>query len=51
MAKLLADRCPALAQADVGMAMNDRTQAAREAANLVDLNSDPTKLLDVSSCW
>ncbi|HCV78436.1 MAG TPA: potassium-transporting ATPase subunit B, partial [Pseudomonas sp.] len=35
------------AQADVGMAMNDGTQAAREAANLVDLDSDPTKLLDV----
>ncbi|NWB92138.1 potassium-transporting ATPase subunit KdpB [Pseudomonas agarici] len=38
---------PALAQADVGMAMNDGTQAAREAANMVDLDSDPTKLLDV----
>ncbi|MDI9781028.1 potassium-transporting ATPase subunit B, partial [Pseudomonas putida] len=35
------------AQADVGMAMNDGTQAAREAANMVDLDSDPTKLLDV----
>jgi K+-transporting ATPase ATPase B chain len=38
---------PALAQADVGMAMNDGTQAAKEAANLVDLDSDPTKLADV----
>ncbi len=38
---------PALAQADVGVAMNDGTQAAREAGNLVDLDSDPTKLLDV----
>lgn len=38
---------PALAQANVGMAMNDGTQAAREAANMVDLDSDPTKLLDV----
>jgi K+-transporting ATPase ATPase B chain len=38
---------PALAQADVGVAMNDGTPAAKEAANLVDLDSDPTKLLDV----
>jgi potassium-transporting ATPase ATP-binding subunit len=38
---------PALAQADVGMAMNTGTQAAKEAANMVDLDSDPTKLLEV----
>ena len=51
-----ANDAPALAQADAGMAMNDGTcQAAREAVNLVDLDSDPTKLLDVvqvgRSCW
>ena len=38
---------PALAQADVAVAMNAGTQAAKEAANMVDLDSDPTKLIDV----
>jgi potassium-transporting ATPase ATP-binding subunit len=38
---------PALAQADVGLAMHSGTMAAKEAANLIDLDSDPTKLLDV----
>jgi K+-transporting ATPase ATPase B chain len=38
---------PALAQADVALAMNAGTQAAKEAANMVDLDSDPTKLLEV----
>ncbi|HUI27374.1 MAG TPA: potassium-transporting ATPase subunit KdpB [Candidatus Kryptonia bacterium] len=37
---------PALAQADVGLAMNSGTQAAKEAGNMVDLDSDPTKLLE-----
>jgi K+-transporting ATPase ATPase B chain len=38
---------PALAQADVGVAMNSGTQAAKEAGNMVDLDSDPTKLVEV----
>src|SRR5438034_5193410 len=37
---------PALAQADVGVAMNSGTQAAKEAGNMVDLDSDPTKLIE-----
>ena len=40
---------PALAQADVGVAMNTGTQAAKEAGNMVDLDSNPTKLLEVVS--
>jgi len=38
---------PALAQADLGLAMNSGTQAAKEASNMIDLDSDPTKLLEV----
>ena len=38
---------PALAQADVGLAMNNGTQAAKEAGNLLDLDSDPGKLIDI----
>ncbi|EJY56815.1 K+-transporting ATPase, B subunit [Alicyclobacillus hesperidum URH17-3-68] len=40
---------PALAQADVGLAMQSGTQAAKEAANMVDLDSDPTKLIEIVS--
>jgi len=39
---------PALAQADVGVAMQTGTQAAREAGNMVDLDSDPTKLIEIT---
>ncbi len=38
---------PALAQADVAVAMNTGTQAAREAANMIDLDSNPTKLIEI----
>jgi K+-transporting ATPase ATPase B chain len=38
---------PALAQADVGVAMNSGTQAAKEAGNMIDLDSDPTKLIEI----
>ena len=42
---------PALAQADVGVAMNTGTQAAKEAGNMVDLDSNPTKLIEVVGDW
>jgi K+-transporting ATPase ATPase B chain len=38
---------PALAQADVGVAMNTGTQAAKEAGNMIDLDSNPTKLIEI----
>jgi K+-transporting ATPase ATPase B chain len=38
---------PALAQADIGIAMNSGTQAAKEAGNMVDLDNDPTKIIEV----
>lgn len=41
---------PALAQADVGVAMNTGTQAAREAGNMVDLDSNPTKVIEIVEC-
>ncbi len=41
------ERRPALAQADVGVVMNSGTQAAKEAGNMVDLDSDPTKLIEI----
>jgi K+-transporting ATPase ATPase B chain len=41
---------PALAQADVAVAMNTGTQAAKEAGNMVDLDSNPTKLIDIVEC-
>jgi len=42
---------PALAQADVGVAMNSGTSAAKEAGNMVDLDSNPTKLIDIVEVW
>jgi len=43
------DDAPALAQAHVGVAMNTGTQAVKQAANIVDLDSDPTKLIEIVS--
>lgn len=42
---------PALAQANVGVAMNSGTQAAKEAGNMVDLDNDPTKLIEIVEYW
>ena len=42
---------PALAQANVGVAMNSGTQAAKEAGNMVDLDNDPTKLIEIVEIW
>src|SRR5512139_2817463 len=41
------NNAPALAQADVGVAMNTGTRAAREAGNMIDLDSNPTKLIEI----
>ena len=43
----LAWKAPALAKSDVGLVMNTGTQAAREAGNMIDLDSDPTKLIEI----
>ena len=43
------DNAPALARADVGLAMNSGTSAAKEAGNMVDLDNDPTKLIEIVS--